>query len=243
MTDDPSPLATPVPVAPVPPAAPPAAGDDRLAAVLWDMDGTLVDTEPFWIRAETDLVAAHGGTWTQADALALVGSDLLDSANYLRRVGGVDMEPVDIVNLMMERVIEQIADEPPWQPGALDLLAALRAEGVPCVLVTMSWRRLAGAVVDLLPAGTFADVVVGDEVSRGKPHPDPYLTAAARLGVDPARCVAIEDSPTGAASARSAGCRVLGVPHAVEVPATSVDALAPSLTKVDVDTLRDLVAR
>jgi HAD superfamily hydrolase (TIGR01509 family) len=215
----------------------------ELAAVFWDMDGTLVDTEPYWIRAETALVAAHGGTWTQADAHAIVGSDLLDSAAYLRDVGGVDMDPVAIVELMMDQVIEQIADDPPWQPGSRELLAALGDEGIPCVLVTMSWRRLAGAVVDLLPAGTFADVVVCDEVPRGKPHPDPYLAAARRVGVDPASCVAIEDSPTGVASARSAGCVVLGVPHVVDVPADAVDALAPSLTKVDVNTLRALLAK
>lgn len=213
------------------------------AAVLWDMDGTLVDTEPFWIRAETELVAQHGGTWTQADAHALVGSDLLDSAAYIRRVGGVDMDPVDIVNLMMERVIDQMADDPPWQPGAVELLQALRGAGIPCVLVTMSWRRLAGAVVDLLPPGTFAHAVVGDEVDRGKPHPEPYLAAARLLDVDPAACIAIEDSPTGALSARAAGCVVLGVPHVVEVPADTVDALVPSLTDVDVPMLRGLVTR
>lgn len=220
----------------VAPAAP-----SGLAAVLWDMDGTLVDTEPFWMRAETALVAAHGGTWTQADAHAVVGADLLDAAEYLRRVGGVDMEAAAIVHRMMDEVIAQMADTPPWQPGALDLLAALGDADVPCVLVTMSWRRLAAAVVDLLPPGTFAATVVGDEVARGKPHPEPYLTAAARLGVDPAACVAIEDSPTGATSARAAGCVVLGVPHVLDVPAELVDAHAPSLTAVDVPLLRSLV--
>ncbi len=235
MPDDTSPLTT------SPSLAAPALESTGPAAVLWDMDGTLVDTEPFWIRAETELVAQHGGTWTQADAHALVGSDLLDSAAYIRRVGGVDMDPVDIVNAMMERVIEQMADDPPWQPGALDLLAALRAAGVPCVLVTMSWRRLAGAVVDLLPPGTFAHIVVGDEVSRGKPHPEPYLAAAQRLGVEPAACIAIEDSPTGAASAKAAGCFVLGVPHVVEVPADTVNAVVPSLEGVDVAMLRRLL--
>lgn len=213
------------------------------AAVLWDLDGTLVDTEPYWLRAETELVAAHGGTWTQADAHALVGSDLLDAAAYIRRVGGVDVEPVDIVNMMVERVIDQMADDPPWQPGALELLRALGAEDIPCALVTMSWRRLAGAVVDLLPPGTFATVIAGDEVTRGKPHPDPYLAAAARLNVDPGACIAIEDSPTGARSAQAAGCFVVGVPHLVEVPADLVDAMVPSLTAVDVPTLRSLLAR
>ena len=211
------------------------------AAVLWDLDGTVVDTEPFWIRAETEMVAAHGGVWTEADAHALVGSDLLDSAAYLQRVGGVDMDAVDIVTTLMERVIEMMAGSPPWQPGAVELLGALKGAGVPCVLVTMSWRRLAGAVVDLLPPGTFAATVAGDEVARGKPHPEPYLAAARLLGVDPADCVAIEDSPTGARSAGAAGCFVIGVPHVVELPAEAVDVIVPSLADLDVPALRRLV--
>jgi HAD superfamily hydrolase (TIGR01509 family) len=235
MPDDPSSVTTTTP------SADRASGG--LAAVLWDLDGTLVDTEPYWVRAETELVSAHGGTWTQADAHALVGSDLLDAAAYIRRVGGVDLEPVDIVKRMMGRVIEQMADDPPWQPGALELLKALGAEGVPCALVTMSWRRLAGAVVDLLPAGTFAAVIAGDEVARGKPHPDPYLAAAQQLDVEPGSCIAIEDSPTGARSAQAAGCFVVGVPHLVELPANLVDAMVPSLAAVDVPTLRRLLAR
>jgi HAD superfamily hydrolase (TIGR01509 family) len=207
------------------------------------MDGTLVDTEPFWIRAETEMVAARGRMWSQADAHALVGLDLLDSAAYLQRVGGIELDAVTIVETLTDRVIEQLADDPPWQPGARELLAALGAQGVPCVLVTMSWRRLADAVVDLLPSGSFAATVVGDEVPRGKPHPDPYLEGARLVGADPAACVAIEDSPTGAAAARAAGCVVLGVPHVVRVPADLVDALAPSLTAVDVPLLRRLVSR
>jgi HAD superfamily hydrolase (TIGR01509 family) len=213
-----------------------------LAAVLWDMDGTLVDTEPFWIRAETEMVAARGRTWSQADAHALVGLDLLDSAAYLQRVGGIELDAVTIVETLTDRVIEQLADDPPWQPGARELLAALGDEGVPCALVTMSWRRLADAVVGLLPPGSFAATVVGDEVPRGKPHPDPYLAAAGLVGADPTACVAVEDSPTGATAARAAGCVVLGVPHVVRVPADLVDALAPSLAAVDVPLLRRLVS-
>ncbi len=236
---------------PIPTPAPRPSGDGGargptargLAAVLWDMDGTLVDTEPFWIRAETELVTAHGGTWTDENAHALVGLDLLDAAAYIRRVGGVDRPPAAIVELMMERVIEQMAATPPWRPGALDLLAALRGAGIPSVLVTMSWRRLVGAVVDLLPAGSFAATVAGDEVERGKPHPEPYLAAADIVGVAPGACVAIEDSPTGARSARAAGCVVLGVPHVVEIPTDLVDATTSSLTEVTVESLRTLVAR
>jgi HAD superfamily hydrolase (TIGR01509 family) len=190
-------------------------------AVLWDMDGTIVDTEPYWIAAEYDIVERHGGTWSDEHARALVGSDLLDSGRYMRLHGGVDREPHEIVEMLLDRVVESIRREVPWRPGARELLADLRAVPVPTALVTMSWRRFAHEVVDALPPGSFDAVVVGDDVERGKPHPEPYLLAARRLGVDPAECLAIEDSPTGVASALAAGCMVVAVPHVVDVPASA----------------------
>ncbi|MEN9793430.1 MAG: hypothetical protein RL330_1508 [Actinomycetota bacterium] len=196
--------------------------DGRLPrAVLWDMDGTIVDTEPYWIAAEYDIVESHGGTWSDDHARALVGSDLLDSGRYMRLHGGVDREPHEIVEMLLDRVVEGIRREVPWRPGARELLADLRAVPVPTALVTMSWRRFAREVVDALPAGSFDAVVVGDDVEQGKPHPEPYLLAARRLGVDPAECLAIEDSPTGVASALAAGCTVVAVPHVVDVPAST----------------------
>ncbi len=201
------------------PDVPRAPGPGELpAAVLWDMDGTLVDTEPSWIAAEHALVGRHGGTWSDAHAHAIVGSDLLTAAAYIRRHGGVDLLPEQIVDLLLDEVVAAVLRHVPWRPGARELLTELVTLGVPCALVTMSYRRLAGAVVDALPPGTFAALVTGDEVTRGKPHPEPYLAAAAALGVDPARCVAIEDSPPGVASAEAAGVPVLAVPHVVAIP-------------------------
>jgi beta-phosphoglucomutase-like phosphatase (HAD superfamily) len=197
------------------------------AAVLWDMDGTLVDTEPYWFDIEFELVAEFGGTWSEADAHSLVGFDLLDSAHELRTRGGVRLEPVEVVERLLDGVIRRVADELPWRPGAGDLLAECVAADVPCVLVTMSWRRLADAVIAAAPPGSFVTSVTGDEVRNGKPDPEPYLAAAAAVGVDPAACVAIEDSPTGVAAALAAGCATLGVPHVVPV------AAAPGLTLVD----------
>jgi HAD superfamily hydrolase (TIGR01509 family) len=202
---------------------------DVPAAVLWDMDGTIVDTEPAWIAAESRLVASYGGTWTEEDGLALVGNDLLTSARHLRDRAGVPLPPEVIVDRLLDDVVAAVAAGVPWQPGARELLAALRERGVPCALVTMSYRRLADGVVAGLPPGTFAATVTGDEVSRGKPDPEPYLLAARRLGVPPQRCVAIEDSPTGAASAQAAGCAVLAVPHAVAVPPAPGRTVVPSL--------------
>ncbi len=182
------------------------------AGVLWDMDGTLVDTEPYWIACEYALVAEHGGTWSDEHAHALIGSDLLVSARYIARHGPVPLPPEEIVERLLDGVIRRVQEHIPWCPGAAALLAALGERGVPCALVTMSYRRLAEAVVEALPPGSFATLVTGDEVERGKPHPDPYLEAARRLGVEPASCVAIEDSRTGVASAEAAGVPVIAVP-------------------------------
>ena len=111
------------------------------AAVLWDMDGTLVDTEPYWIREEYALAEKYGGTWSEEHALQLVGNDLLESGLYIREHMGIDREPAEIVEELLDGVIAQIAVEVPWRPGAVELLADLRARDVPCALVTMSYRR------------------------------------------------------------------------------------------------------
>ncbi|MEJ5915606.1 HAD family hydrolase [Pseudokineococcus sp. 1T1Z-3] len=203
--------------------------DDLPAAVLLDMDGTLVDTEPVWWAAQKALVEAHGGTWTDSQAMALVGNDLYVSAEALRREGGVDLEPTALVEVLAAQVIAELRRDPRWRPGARELLTALHEDGVPCALVTMSWRSIAEAMVAHLPAGTFTAVVVGDEVTRGKPAPDPYLQAAAALGVDPARCVAVEDSPTGVASAVAAGVPTVAVPHVVGIEPGPGRTVVPTL--------------
>lgn len=187
-------------------------------AVLWDMDGTIVDTEPYWIEAEFDVVESHGGTWSHEHGKALVGSDLLDSGRYIREHGGINLDPHAIVEMLLDRVVASVRRDVPWRPGARELLASVRADGLATALVTMSWRRFAVEVVNALPTGSFDVVVVGDDVAKGKPHPDPYLLAAERLGVDPSMCLAVEDSPTGVVSALAAGCTVLAVPHIVPIP-------------------------
>ncbi len=188
------------------------------AAVLWDMDGTLVDTEPFWIDAEMQLAADHDGTWSHERALDLVGRDLMDSGRIIAENMGVPLEPAEIVEYLLDRVTVRLEHEIPWRPGALELIEDLRAHDIPLALVTMSYLRFVEPVLAALPPGTFAEVVTGDAVSRGKPDPEPYLKATRGLGVHPTSCLAIEDSHTGASSAESAGCTVLVVPHHVPVP-------------------------
>jgi HAD superfamily hydrolase (TIGR01509 family) len=199
-------------------------------AVFWDMDGTLVDTEPYWISAEHEIVEEHGGTWSEEFAHQLVGNDLYVSAQFIRDHSPITWEPQRIVEELLVRVVAAVRRDVPWRPGARELIGDLVAAGVPNVLVTMSWRSLADAVVEHLPAGTFAALITGDAVTHGKPHPEPYRAAARALGIDPGDGVAIEDSPTGVRSAVAAGVPTLAVPCVVDVPPMAgvirIDSLA-----------------
>jgi HAD superfamily hydrolase (TIGR01509 family) len=186
-------------------------------AVLWDMDGTLVDTEPYWIATEYAMAEKYGATWSRAHALELVGSDLLDSGRYIQKVMGLALSPEEIVEELLDGVVTKVEEAVPWRPGAVELLASLREAGVRCGLVTMSYQRFVAPILAQLPPETFRVVVTGDQVEFGKPHPEPYLTAAAALGVPAERCLAIEDSNTGAKSAEQAGCLVLVVENHVPV--------------------------
>lgn len=207
-------------------------------AVLWDMDGTLVDTEPYWMAAETAVVARHGGTWTQEQGLQLVGNDLITAARIIQEQTGIGGDPADLVEEILAGVVAQVQENgAPWRPGALELLAELRSVGVPCALVTMSYESFAGAVVASAPAGSFQEVVTGDQVTRGKPHPEAYLTAAERLGVAPTRCIAIEDSTVGVTAALASGARTIAVPLMVEVAAQDTLSRLRSLEGVDLDLL------
>nr|WP_281385864.1 HAD family phosphatase [Nocardioides luti] len=184
---------------------------------MWDMDGTLVDTEPYWIDVEFEIAERHGGTWSKQHALNLVGNDLLESGRYIREHMGIDRSPEQIVEELLDGVVDRVRQAVPWQPGALELLTSLRESGVPCALVTMSYERFVAPILGHLPAETFRVIVTGDTVELGKPHPEPYLTAAAALGLRPEQCLAIEDSNTGAKSAEAAGCTVLVVENHVPV--------------------------
>jgi len=203
------------------------------AAVLWDMDGTLVDTEPYWIDVEYEIASRYGGSWSHEHALKLVGNDLIDSARYIREHMGIDVEPAQIVEELLDGVVERVARQVPWRPGAVELLAGLADLGVPCALVTMSYRRFVAPILSTLPPGTFDVVVTGDAVSRGKPHPEPYLTAARQLGLPAGDCLAVEDSNPGARSAEAAGCTVLVVPNHVPVLDGERRVFVDSLADVD----------
>jgi HAD superfamily hydrolase (TIGR01509 family) len=205
------------------------------------MDGTLVDTEPYWIATEFAMAERHGGTWSTEHALNLVGNDLMVSAKYIREHMGIDLMPEQIVDELLDGVVDRVQRGVAWRPGARELLADLRSADVPCALVTMSWTRFVDPILAQLPPGTFGSVVTGDRVEHGKPHPAPYLRAAAELGVDTAECLAIEDSDTGVTSAVAAGCLVLCVPNHVPIPPGERRLFLDSLAGLDTPDLRDLL--
>ena len=146
--------------------------------MLWDLDGTLVDTEPYWIATEYALAEEHGATWSQEHALQLVGNDLIHSGHYIREVMGLQMSAEDVVEYLLDGVVAQVEEEVPWRPGAVELLAELRTAEVPCGLVTMSYQRF---VAPILAAPAPGDV-------PGDRHRRPGLARQATPGALPDRC-------------------------------------------------------
>ena len=208
------------------------------AAVLWDMDGTLIDSEPYWIAAEIELCAKFGVSWTKEDGLRQVGNALVKTATELRE-RGVNMPLDTITEHLTGRVTMQVLERAPWQQDAFDLLNAVLAAGIPCALVTMSYRQLADALLARVPEA-FAAVVTGDEVTNGKPDPEAYLLAAKRLGVEITNCVAFEDSPAGVGSALASGARTVGIRRHVPLKSQPELSRVRSLKKITVADIRDI---
>ncbi|HEX5858777.1 MAG TPA: HAD family phosphatase [Microbacterium sp.] len=210
--------------------------------MLWDMDGTLVDTEPYWMAAEFPLVESFGGSWSHEQGLQLVGMGLEDSARIFQSAG-VRMGVHEIIETLTDDVLRQVAEKGvPFRPGARELLRSLKAAGIPTALVTMSIRRMARTVVDLMDFDAFDIVIAGDDSTRPKPFPDPYLQACAALGVDARETVAIEDSPNGIRSAVASGAVTLGVPHVVSLQGAGAAGLWPSLDGRTADDIADFYA-
>lgn len=213
-----------------------------LAAVLFDMDGTLVDSEKIWQAAIDDLAVEYGGDLSPAARAAMVGTATAESVAILLAALGQPWRDPEVAGARLEeRVNIRFAGGLTWQPGARELLAEVRAAGIPTALVTATARHIVEVMLDTIGRDNFDAIVTDDDVERGKPDPMPYATAAARLGVDPRRCVAVEDSPTGIASARGAGCVVVAVPAEVDLSRQTGVTLVRSLTDVDLATLRRLM--
>lgn len=210
------------------------------------MDGTIVDTEPYWIEAEHALVAAHGGHWSHEKAMQLVGQSLVFSAGLLQDAG-VRLEAREIIDHLTAHVISQVRASVPWRPGARELLEDLHTAGIRCALVTMSETPLAREIVASLPGPYFEFLVTGDTVTQGKPHPEAYLKAVELLQQqDPElglqHCIALEDSGPGVAAAVASGVLTVAIPHIVPLPHDPRHARWETLAGRTVSDLEELLA-
>jgi HAD superfamily hydrolase (TIGR01509 family) len=213
-----------------------------LGGVLCDMDGTLLDSEKIWDVALADTAAWLGGELSPAARRRMVGASMGRSVATLHADLDVDADPESSAAFMTERTAELFRTDLVWQPGARELLAALKAAGLPAALVTSTRRYLTEIALDTLGREYFAATVCGDEVRRPKPYPDPYLRAAELIAVAPEHCVAIEDSPIGVAAAEAAGCVVLAVPNDVDIEPAPTRHVLPTLVGVTPGDLDALVA-
>ena len=213
-----------------------------LQAVLLDMDGTLVDTEGFWWDVEVEVFAGLGHALDDSWRHVVVGGPMTRSAGFLIEATGADITLAELTVLLNDGFEDRIGRTLPLMPGAARLLAELAAHGIPTALVSASHRRSIDRILTSLGPQHFSLSVAGDEVERTKPHPDPYLLAAAGLGADPARCAVIEDTATGVAAAEAAGCHVVAVPSVAPIAPAIRRTIVASLEEVDLSFLRGLVA-
>lgn len=216
-----------------------------LSAVLFDMDGLLVNTEPIWLEIEHETLSALGGTWSREHQKAIMGASMAHATAYIRGISGTDRSDDEVGQMLIGGMLDRLdGAELPILPGAADLLTEVADSGVPFALVSASVRSIVDLVLEFLARSglpTFPVSVAGDEVARSKPDPMPYLRAADLLGVDITRAIVLEDSLNGVRAAWSAGATVVAVPHAVPVEAGERIVVRESLVGLDMAGLTSLV--
>jgi HAD superfamily hydrolase (TIGR01509 family) len=214
-----------------------------MRAVLFDMDGLLVDSEPLWTIGEIELAAHLGGIWSDELKAAIIGTRLDTAIATILEWYDVPRGPAEIESAMrflLARMVELYREELPLMPGALRLLDGVRAAGAATALVSSSYRVLVDAVLDVIGHERFDISVAGDEVNAGKPDPEPYLTACKRLGVHPSRAVVLEDAISGVKSAEAAGCQVVAVPWIAPIDSAPRRYVVATLSEIEIDWLMSL---
>jgi HAD superfamily hydrolase (TIGR01509 family) len=216
-------------------------GDRTLQAILFDMDGLLIDSEPLWFEVESEVMAQLGGQWGLADQRALVGGSLDRTVDYLlgraTRAAPRDEVARWLVDGMTALLRERGAAV---LPGARELLAEVTDAGMRCALVTSSERQIMEAAIPKIGM-KFGATVCAEDVRHAKPSAEPYLRAAALLGAAPECCVALEDSPNGVAAAEAAGCTVIAVPSMIPIPTRPGRVVASSLSQISLAMLRGMM--
>lgn len=211
-------------------------------AVLWDMDGTLVDTEPYWLASERDYAQSLNSVWDEQLSHQLVGLSLYETAKILKTKYSLGHKSdQEVIDDLTSGVVSRLQHKLPFRPGALELLSELKANGIKTALVTMSMFSMASSIVEKIEFEAFDSIVSGDQVSRGKPDPEPYLKAAELLAVDITQCVALEDSSTGLSSAEASGALAIGIPNIVDIPSRPGRILIDSLEDLNLETLSQLL--
>jgi HAD superfamily hydrolase (TIGR01509 family) len=210
-----------------------------LKAVLFDMDGTIIDSEPYWLKSEQDLAAEHDAEWSESDGHKMIGLSLTESSKLIKEHLGSDLDAEEIVERLSDSVNKQLAREIPWRPGAQELIRELKRKKIKTALVTMSLRKTALQVVEAMGFDAFDVVIAGDDVVHGKPHAEPYIKAAKALGFEPKDCIAFEDSITGLLSAEAAGTVAIGIPNIMLIPQREDRTLWPTLEGVTVKRLKE----
>ena len=188
-----------------------------MSAILFDMDGTLIDSEPLWLKAEIEVMAEVGCHWDEQDQINCLGGPAERTERYMQE-RSQNIKPYGyFINRLHEVMRARITNELDLIPNALTLLKECKDAGIKTALVTASSRDLMTIVLKRFPIGTFDVVVSGDDVEKSKPDPAPYLLAAKQLSVDILKCLVLEDSLTGVQSGLSSGAKVIGIPHLVQM--------------------------
>lgn len=210
------------------------------SAVFFDMDGVTVDSEPQWHESERELMADFGYTWLEEDQIACLGGPLSRVGLYMSDKVDNKHDGTWFTNALIERQMEKMRNGVRILPGVLDFISHLRSSELPLALVSASPRNIMDAVLQGLPSGLFDFSISSNDVAQTKPHADPYLLAASKLGIDICDCLVIEDSLTGISSARSAGAWILAVPHYVEVTSDERMRVVSSLENLTIEKIAEL---
>ena len=213
-----------------------------MGAVLFDMDGTLIDSEPLWQRTEAKIVASFGKVWTEEDGESLTGNSLFDSASLMIKLKNLPLAPEKAVEMMVANMHElYVLEGVPWIPGARELLSDLASAQIPTALVSASYDLLVRDVCASAPQGSLEVMVTGSEPNmQQKPSGDPYRLAAQRLQVPIEHCLVVEDSAPGLAAGQDAGARLalVGPRDVADIPAVRFD----SVGNLRLSDIRELLA-
>lgn len=214
------------------------------SAVLWDMDGTLIDSEPLWIEQERELMESFGAIWTQEDAIHCLGGPMTRVDSYMRsklpELHRDSIAPLELARQLLERMERRLATHVPFTPGSFDIITEMKAAQLPLALVSASTRPIMNAALKSIGEDLFDITISDSDVSKSKPHPEGYLKAAELLSVEITSCLIIEDSITGMNAAIASGAYVIGLPHVSALPMGNKVVHHPTLENLSMSEIAGL---